>query len=385
VTWRGILLDGHNRHEICQRHGIEFRTTAIDLPDRDAAKIWIVCNQFGRRNLTLFARAELALKLEPLISARAKQKQRAGGAWKVPQDFGEPVETLREIAKVAKISHETLRKVKALAVKGSVSQIEQLRAGEESIDSAFRNLRMRERTEARLQRLQGTAPRDGDERFRLIVADVQRLSAHISAGSVDAIITDPPYGGAYAHLYAPLADFAAHALRDGGSLVVLTGQAHLPQAIAVLSSRLQYQWTLALLLPTAFTLIWGRRISSRWKPVLWLTKGKYVGEFNHDIVRADGPVAADKSFHQWGQNESAMAKLVERFSYRGDLICDPLCGGGVVPLVAVRLGRRCIAADSDPNAIEQTAARLRCLCSDDAGQGEFTASAKGTLLARRRN
>jgi hypothetical protein len=50
-------------------------TEAIDLPDRDAAKIWIIRNQFGRRNLSPYTRAELALKLEPLIAPKAKEQQ----------------------------------------------------------------------------------------------------------------------------------------------------------------------------------------------------------------------------------------------------------------------------------------------------------------------
>ena len=52
ITWQGILLDGHNRFEICQRLSIPFRTMEIDLPDRDAAEDWIDKNQLGRRNLT---------------------------------------------------------------------------------------------------------------------------------------------------------------------------------------------------------------------------------------------------------------------------------------------------------------------------------------------
>ncbi|KAB2949486.1 MAG: hypothetical protein F9K17_02730 [Phycisphaerae bacterium] len=54
VLWRGhdILLDGHHRYEICQRHGIEFAVTDVDLPDREAAADWIDANQLGRRNLT---------------------------------------------------------------------------------------------------------------------------------------------------------------------------------------------------------------------------------------------------------------------------------------------------------------------------------------------
>ncbi len=52
VVWQGILLDGHNRLEICGRLGLPYRTVEIELPDRDAAADWIDKNQLGRRNLT---------------------------------------------------------------------------------------------------------------------------------------------------------------------------------------------------------------------------------------------------------------------------------------------------------------------------------------------
>ncbi len=51
-VWGETLLDGHNRHEICTKHGIEFRTVSIELPDREAAMDWMDANQLGRRNLT---------------------------------------------------------------------------------------------------------------------------------------------------------------------------------------------------------------------------------------------------------------------------------------------------------------------------------------------
>lgn len=52
VVWQGVLLDGHNRYSICQRHGVAFDTVEVDLPDRDAAADWMDANQLGRRNLT---------------------------------------------------------------------------------------------------------------------------------------------------------------------------------------------------------------------------------------------------------------------------------------------------------------------------------------------
>ena len=54
VVWRGrnILVDGHNRYEICTKHGISFEIVEIELAGRDEAIDWIYQNQLARRNLT---------------------------------------------------------------------------------------------------------------------------------------------------------------------------------------------------------------------------------------------------------------------------------------------------------------------------------------------
>ena len=81
VVWRDgreTLLDGHNRYEICMRRGLAFQVKPVEIESRDDAKIWIINNQFGRRNITPYQRAELALKLEPLYAARAKDLMAAG-------------------------------------------------------------------------------------------------------------------------------------------------------------------------------------------------------------------------------------------------------------------------------------------------------------------
>jgi len=56
VVWRSpegpILLDGHNRLEICERHGIAYDVLELDLPTREAALDWIDRCQLARRNLT---------------------------------------------------------------------------------------------------------------------------------------------------------------------------------------------------------------------------------------------------------------------------------------------------------------------------------------------
>ena len=52
VLWNNILIDGHNRYEICTRLDIQFNTVAKEFESREEAKIWIITTQVSRRNLS---------------------------------------------------------------------------------------------------------------------------------------------------------------------------------------------------------------------------------------------------------------------------------------------------------------------------------------------
>jgi hypothetical protein len=82
IVWRGggeggadVLLDGHNRYEICTRLGLPFEAEAIDLPDRAAAMAWMFEHQLARRNLSRAQRVALAVLhgLEAPASLEANQ------------------------------------------------------------------------------------------------------------------------------------------------------------------------------------------------------------------------------------------------------------------------------------------------------------------------
>jgi len=51
VLWNGILIDGHNRYEIVQRHGLPFNTMSLEFNSRDEVIAWIIETQIQRRNL----------------------------------------------------------------------------------------------------------------------------------------------------------------------------------------------------------------------------------------------------------------------------------------------------------------------------------------------
>ena len=75
VVWNDTIIDGHNRYEICTKHGIPFETVSREFENRNEVIEWIIKNQFGRRNLPMHERARLALRLKPVIAEKAKEKQ----------------------------------------------------------------------------------------------------------------------------------------------------------------------------------------------------------------------------------------------------------------------------------------------------------------------
>ena len=52
VTWNDIIIDGHNRYEICCRHHIPFEVYEMSFESREEAIAWICAHQLGRRNIT---------------------------------------------------------------------------------------------------------------------------------------------------------------------------------------------------------------------------------------------------------------------------------------------------------------------------------------------
>jgi len=51
VVWDGVIVDGHNRYKIAQRHGLEFNVVNMNFANVAEVEQWMDENQIGRRNL----------------------------------------------------------------------------------------------------------------------------------------------------------------------------------------------------------------------------------------------------------------------------------------------------------------------------------------------
>lgn len=145
IVWNNVIIDGHNRYEIAMKHGLEFKTAEKSFTDKNDVKIWIIKNQFGRRNLALYDRGKLALMLKPLISEKAKQKQKeAGGAVRQISDKA-VIDTKKELAKVAGMSHDTIFKIEQIEKKATDEVKEKLSSGEISINQVYQDIKKEEK------------------------------------------------------------------------------------------------------------------------------------------------------------------------------------------------------------------------------------------------
>jgi phage N-6-adenine-methyltransferase len=166
VLWGDTLIDGHNRFEICTRNNIPFKTVQKEFADRRSAIEWIILNQFGRRNLPSHERARLALRLKPVIAEKAKENQYSGVnqyTESLSQNSVKPsarIDTQKELAKIAGVSHDTIAKVEKIEKSAPEPIIEASRKGEISVNAAYQVTKLEpEQQEEITQRIeQGEQP-----------------------------------------------------------------------------------------------------------------------------------------------------------------------------------------------------------------------------------
>lgn len=59
TIWDNVILDGHNRYQICRQRDIPFNVRSLHVDSREEAIAWICSNQLGRRNITEASRQYL--------------------------------------------------------------------------------------------------------------------------------------------------------------------------------------------------------------------------------------------------------------------------------------------------------------------------------------
>ncbi|QJE02662.1 hypothetical protein HH212_23765 [Massilia forsythiae] len=148
VLWRDVLIDGHNRYDICKKHGIPFRTVHNNnFAALEDVMLWVIDNNLARRSVSDFQRGMLALRKKEIVAARAAQ--RAAGQGAAPDDKAAaapdeqgadpadpPWNTREDVAKAARVSANTLSQIERIRKTAAPELVDAVRSGTISVSAA---------------------------------------------------------------------------------------------------------------------------------------------------------------------------------------------------------------------------------------------------------
>lgn len=182
VVWNNTIIDGHHRYAICTKHGISFDVVEkSELETELDVKLWMINNQFSRRNLPTETRLALAYRFKEFEAEKAKERMQATQFKEIdntasklvytPQlDNATPENTekgraLEAIAKRAGVSHMTAFQYDKIQQQGTEEQKAEVAEGKSSIKKVYTKIQKAER----LERNKATEWPKG--KYRVIYAD----------------------------------------------------------------------------------------------------------------------------------------------------------------------------------------------------------------------
>ncbi|MDR3598774.1 ParB N-terminal domain-containing protein [Clostridium sp.] len=180
VVWgsRNIIIDGHNRYDICKRNNIEYKTANLEFLNENDAKMWVIKNQFSRRNLSTYERSILALQLETIIKEKAKENQLSGLKQNTVQQNSakrekDEINTNKELSKLAGVSHDTIARVRKIEECADEVTKESLLKSKMSINEAYEKIK-KENLKKSITKIEN--PADESEKYDVIYSHYYELS-----------------------------------------------------------------------------------------------------------------------------------------------------------------------------------------------------------------
>ena len=145
VNEKLVIVDGHNRQMLCEKHGIFYKMVVFSFENMLEAKQWALDTQKGRRNLDKWELGKIALKLKPDIEARARANQQeyhgnqydSGLSATLPEVHSDPVDTRKELADAVGLGERTMGKVMQIDEHAPAAVKEALDSGDLSINQGY--------------------------------------------------------------------------------------------------------------------------------------------------------------------------------------------------------------------------------------------------------
>ena len=245
ILWNNYIIDGHNRFEIAKQFNLEYKTINKEFDNEDEVKEWMILNQFGRRNLSAYQRSVLALELEDVFRIKAKENQ--GLRTDILQISAEskPIDTRKELSKVASVSHDTIAKVKKIQEKAPQEIKTKLSTGEISINAAYKEIKKEEKKEERVNLIKEQ------------IQDIEKGNLPKLKGLYDVVSVDPPWN--YEGQSKEITSFDSIGRRVANPYPEMSTQEIKEIKLPLMDDAIVFLWTTHKFLPDAFEILkeWG--------------------------------------------------------------------------------------------------------------------------------
>lgn len=348
MIYKNSILDGWNREKICNELNITPVYQEFDGTDAEAFQYVIRTN--NRRDLLPSQRACIAIDSTSIFENFQKEakKRMLAGKSDPEQKIVQP-KTDEKIAKMFNTNREYIRQARNLKT-NNPDLFEELKSGRMEISEVNKAIKKRERQ----KQAEIGSQLKVDIDFRL--GDFETVLADIPDGSVDFIITDPPYPIEFIDVWSKLSLFAKRVLKPGGFCIAYSGQYNLPETVKRMSENLDYYWTFAMYHEGTTQIVNGVNLMCRWKPVLIYQNGKQ--KLDHTFQDYFVSKTREKEGHDWQQSESGVNYLIEMFTKPGDLICDCFAGSATFLIAGNQLKRNVIGAEIEEETYNLAKARI---------------------------
>ena len=146
VLWGDVLVDGHNRYGICQKHGIAFQTVQnTRFKTLDDVHLWMIDQHLGRRSVSDFLRGVLALRKKDIVEARRAQAAAAQDPNDPPFDIDPsdealppqaPLNSREAIARAARLSSSQVVMIEKIQKQAAPELVAAVKSGSISLNAA---------------------------------------------------------------------------------------------------------------------------------------------------------------------------------------------------------------------------------------------------------
>ena len=345
VNSQGIILDGHNRYDICKELGIEPRFAIRTFENKLLEKKFVIeCNLY-RRHLNDFQKSELGI---PLLEIEKELAKIRVNQHSLPSNEGEQKgEATQIVSKNIGVSKSTFERAKKIIEEAPEEVKENLREGKTTISKEHQKIQKqlnREKRHEEIKKIQVNLP------DTIILYNQDFVTAPIKDNSISLIFTDPPYHEKYLPLFGDLSKHAKRVLREGGSLITYCGHFNIGKVINMMESQgLKFHWIISVVHSGPSASVFGRKILVGWKPMLWFTKGKYEGEFVRDLIKSE---FQGKEVHEWAQSTVEADYYIKYLTIENEIVYDPFLGSGTFGVSAKKQNRQFIGCEIDKDHFE---------------------------------